>query len=98
MTVLAIQESVEFSEWMQSLADDKAAGRIQMRIARLKLGNPGDVEPVGHGVSEMRIDHGPGYRVYFVQRGQKLIVVLGGGTESTQTRDIKRAILLAGDL
>ena len=66
-----------------------------MRIRRLSLGNPGDVKPIGSGVSELRIDYGPGYRVYFVQRGPMLIILLAGGDKRTQERDIKRALELA---
>ena len=72
-----------------------AKARIQARIRRLSLGNPGDVKPVGEGVSEMRIDYGPGYRVYFVQRGELLIVLLAGGDKSTQDRDISTALELS---
>ena len=69
--------------------------RIDMRIRRLSLGNPGDVRPIGSGVSELRIDYGPGYRVYFVQRGPMLIILLAGGDKRTQDRDIKKALELA---
>ena len=72
--------------------------RIDSRIRRLSLGNPGDVRPVGEGVSEIRIDYGPGYRVYFAQRGQALIVLLAGGDKDSQERDIQRALKLAGGL
>ena len=71
--------------------------RIAVRIDRLALGNPGDVKPVGSGVSEMRIDYGPGYRVYFIQRGAMVIVILCGGDKRTQAADIKRAIKIAAD-
>ena len=71
--------------------------RIAARIDRLALGNPGDVKPVGSGISEMRIDYGPGYRVYFVQRGSAVVVILCGGDKRTQTADIKRAIKIAAD-
>jgi len=72
--------------------------RIIVRVRRLSLGNPGDVKPVGEGVSELRIDHGPGYRVYFVQRGQALVILLAGGDKRTQGRDIKTALELARHL
>lgn len=83
---------------MAGLRDHRARARIAARIDRLALGNPGDVEPVGEGVSELRIHHGPGYRVYFVRRGSVLIVLLCGGDKSTQTKDIKIAKALAADL
>ena len=72
--------------------------RIIVRVRRLSLGNPGDVKPVGAGVSELRIDYGPGYRVYFVQRGQALVILLAGGDKRTQGRDIKTALELARHL
>jgi putative addiction module killer protein len=72
--------------------------RINVRIRRLSLGNPGDVRPVGEGVSEMRIDYGPGYRVYFVQRGRAMVVLLAGGDKRTQQRDIETAHALAREL
>ena len=78
--------------------DRQARARINARIRRLCLGNPGDVKPVGEGVSELRIDYGPGYRVYFVQRGQTLVVLLAGGDKHTQDRDIKTALELAREL
>lgn len=75
-----------------------ARARIARRIDRLRVGNSGDVKPVGSGVSEMRIDHGPGYRVYFVQRGPVVVVLLCGGDKRTQDRDIKHAIEMAAEL
>lgn len=89
-----IRETPEFSEWLRSLADARAKGRIVARIDRMTLGNPGDVAPVGEGVSEMRIHHGAGYRVYFVQRGSA-VTLLYGGDKSTQAADIKTAKHLA---
>lgn len=71
--------------------------RIAARIDRLAIGNPGDVKPVGSGISEMRIDYGPGYRVYFVQRGSAVVVILCGGHKKTQAADIKRAVKIAAD-
>jgi putative addiction module killer protein len=79
------------------LKDRVARARIQARIARLVLGNLGDVKPVRNGISELRIDHGPGYRVYFMQRGDVVIVLLVGGDKGTQDADIKRAIMIAKD-
>ena len=81
--------------WFAGLRDREARARITVRIRRLSLGNPGDVTPVGGGVSEMRIDYGPGYRVYFVRRGDTLIVLLAGGDKGTQARDISTALKLA---
>ena len=80
------------------MRDRLAKARIDVRVRRLSLGNPGDVKPVGEGVNELRIDHGPGYRVYFVQRGSVLIVLLVGGDESTQEKDIRKARTLARNL
>jgi putative addiction module killer protein len=93
--MIEILRSDEFDVWLLSLRDDRARARIQTRILRLSLGNPGDVKPVGEGISEMRIDHGPGYRVYFRQHGQVLILLLSGGDKSTQDKDIKAAKLIA---
>jgi putative addiction module killer protein len=93
--MIEILRSNEFDVWLLELRDDRARARIQARILRLSLGNPGDVKPVGEGISEMRIDHGPGYRVYFWQRGQVLIVLLCGGDKSTQDKDIKAAKSIA---
>ena len=81
--------------WFASLRDRQAKARIDIRIRRLSLGNSGDVKAVGAGVSELRIDFGPGYRVYFVQHGQTLVILLAGGDKRTQDRDIKTALELA---
>ena len=89
--------SATFDKWLVSLRDRTARVRVLSRIDRLAHGNPGDVKPVGHGVSEMRIDHGPGYRVYFMRRGDLLIVLLCGGDKSSQARDVKAAQTLAAD-
>jgi putative addiction module killer protein len=93
--VIEVRQTEVFAGWFESLRDRKARGRIDVRIRRLSLGNPGDVKPVGGGVSELRIDYGPGYRVYFVQRGPTLIILLAGGEKRTQQRDIKKARELA---
>jgi putative addiction module killer protein len=84
-----------FDEWFVGLRDIRAKVRIQARIDRAGLGNFGDSEPVGEGVSEMRIHFGPGYRVYFVQRGLEVVILLAGGDKSSQPKDIKRALDLA---
>jgi putative addiction module killer protein len=93
-----IRQTDEFAAWFQKLRDSRARGRILARIRRLQLGNPGDVAPVGDGVSELRIHYGPGYRVYFLQQGAALVVLLAGGDKKTQSRDIARAKELASRL
>jgi putative addiction module killer protein len=96
--VIEIRETETFSSWLTALRDDQARARIAVRIRRLAFGNPGDVKPVGEGVSELRIHHGPGYRVYFVQRGTLLIVLLCGGDKTTQEKDIATAKRLAKEI
>jgi len=93
--VIEIRETQEFSTWLEFLRDARARTRVQARILRLRYGNPGDVRPVGEGVSEMRIDYGPGYRVYFVKRGALLVILLAGGAKPTQDKDIRTALKLA---
>jgi putative addiction module killer protein len=93
-----IRKTEQFSEWLDALRDIKARARVQARIERLSLGNTGDVKPVGAGVSEMRIDYGPGYRVYFKKVGQTIIILLVGGDKSSQNSDIKTALTLARNL
>lgn len=93
--MIEIRETLEFSAWLESLRDAQARARVQARILRLRYGNPGDVKPVGEGVSEMRINYGPGYRVYFVKRGALLVILLAGGAKPTQDKDIKTALKLA---
>ena len=87
-----------FADWLDGLRDRKARARILVRIERLAAGNPGDIKPVGSGVSEMRVDHGPGYRIYFVRKGDIVIVLLCGGTKSSQRKDIALAIDMAEGL
>ena len=87
-----------FAEWLRRLSDVRAKAAIAARIDRLALGNPGNVAPVGDGISELRIHHGPGYRVYFTQRGRTLVILLCGGDKSSQARDIKAAKRLAREL
>jgi putative addiction module killer protein len=96
--VIEIRETREFSQWLSKLKDKSAKGSILARIQRLAYGLAGDVKPVGQGVSEMRIHSGPGYRVYFCQRGQSLIVLLAGGDKATQNRDVETAQRLARGL
>lgn len=95
--MIEIVKSDRFDRWLTQLKDSRARARIEARILRLSMGNPGDVKPVGGGVSEMRIDHGPGYRVYYMRRGQVLIVLLCGGDKSTQAADIRAALAIAKD-
>jgi len=96
--VLTIFTTPVFDRWFERLRDRRAAARIQARIDRAESGNLGDCKPVGEGVSEMRIDYGPGYRLYFVQRGGEVIILLVGGGKSTQARDIEMARELARQL
>jgi len=96
--MIEVRQTEAFSKWLRELRDRQARARIQTRIDRLQLGLAGDVRPVGEGVSELRIDYGPGYRVYFVQRGRELVILLAGGDKRTQDRDIKTAIELARNL
>lgn len=94
-TMTETRQTDVFSRWLASLVDEQAKQRIAARIYRLSLGNPGDVKPVGEGISEMRIDHGPGYRVYYTQRGQTLVILLCGGDKRTQRKDIRAAKQMA---
>ncbi|MDO9411673.1 MAG: type II toxin-antitoxin system RelE/ParE family toxin [Pseudolabrys sp.] len=96
--MVEVRQTETFVRWFDGLRDSRARARIDVRIRRLSRGNPGDVRPVGEGVSELRIDYGPGYRIYFVQRGAALIVLLAGGDKKTQGRDIDAALALARDL
>ena len=96
--MIGIRKTNEFARWLDGLRDIHGRARIQARIERLASGNPGDVKSVGEGVSELRIDHGPGYRVYFMQKGLLSIILLAGGDKSTQARDIKTALRLSRNL
>jgi putative addiction module killer protein len=96
--MLTIKRTSEFSNWLRDLRDIRARAKVLARIDRLSLGNPGDVAPVGDGISEMRIHHGAGYRVYYIQRGQEIIVLLSGGDKSSQASDIRVAKKLASEL
>lgn len=87
-----IRRSTAFDAWLTNLNDSNARARIAARIDRLAIGNPGDVKPVGGGVSEMRVDYGPGYRVYYVRTERVVYLLLCGGTKATQDADIRRAI------
>ena len=96
--MVEIRKTNLFAKWIDNLRDVQAKARVLVRIERLASGNAGDVKPVGEGISEMRIDYGPGYRVYFTKRGSELIILLAGGDKSSQAADIKVAIRLASNL
>lgn len=96
--MIAIRQTAIFREWLENLGDRRAVERIAQRIVRLQAGLFGDAKSVGEGVIELRVDHGPGYRVYFVRRGNVLVVLLCGGDKSSQKRDIKRAQALAKEV
>ncbi|MCX5914160.1 MAG: type II toxin-antitoxin system RelE/ParE family toxin [Deltaproteobacteria bacterium] len=96
--MIEIRKTEAYARWIDGLRDIRARARILARVERFAMGNPGDVGPVGESVSELRVNYGPGYRVYFSQRGQELVILLGGGDKSTQARDIKTALRLARNL
>ena len=96
--MLEIRKTELFANWLDDLRDVRARARVQVRIERLAAGNPGDVQPVGEGVSELRIDYGPGYRVYFKKIGREVVILLAGGDKRTQAADIKTALRLARNL
>jgi putative addiction module killer protein len=96
--MIQIQQTETYAKWFAGVRDRVTRARIDIRIRRLSLGNAGDTKPVGEGVSELRVDHGPGYRIYFIQRGEVVIVLLAGGDQSTQDKDIRNAKALANDL
>ena len=96
--MIEVRQTDVFAAWFAGLRDREARARITVRIRRLSLGNPGDVKPVGSGVSEMRVDYGPGYRVYFVRHGGTVVVLLCGGDKRSQNRDIERALALAQEV
>ena len=93
-----IKKTDVYAQWLDDLRDIRARARVLVRVERLAAGNPGDVKSVGEGVSEMRIDYGPGYRVYFTRRGNEIVILLVGGDKSTQDADIKTAQELARNL
>jgi len=96
--MIEVRQTEEFASWFEDLDDREARARITVRIRRLSLGNPGDVKAVGHGVMEMRVDYGPGYRLYFVRRGETVTILLSGGDKRTQRRDIERATALSKEV
>lgn len=98
MVMIEIRQTDTFSKWLKSLRDPRAKAKISARLRRLSLGNAGDAEPVGNGISEMRVHQGKGYRVYYVSKGDVLIVLLCGGIKTSQQRDIKLAKSMAKKL
>ena len=96
--MVEVRKTDEFDRWIENLQDLRARAKILTRIQRLELGNAGDVRPVGDGISEMRIDYGPGYRVYYKQTGKEIVLLLCGGDKSTQNKDIKHAKELAAEI
>ena len=90
--MIEVRKTDAFARWLDNLPDIQVRARVQARIERLVAGNPGDVEPVGEGVSELRIDYGPGYRVYFKKRGRAWVVLLAGGDKNTQSKDIIKSL------
>jgi putative addiction module killer protein len=96
--MVEIRKTETFAKWLDEIQDIRARARILVRIERLSAGNPGDVKPVGEGVSELRIDYGSGYRVYYKKQGRKVIILLAGGDKHSQTKDIKTALRLARNL
>ena len=96
--MVEVRQSAVFAAWLKGLRDERAQARIVIRIRRLEIGNPGDVKAVGEGVFEMRIDYGPGYRVYFLRQGQEIVVLLCGGDKSSQRRDVATAKRMAAEI
>lgn len=96
--MIEVRQTETYAKWFKQLRDRRARARIDVRIRRVSLGNFGDVKPVGEGVSELRIPYGPGYRVYFVRRGEVVVILLCGGDKGSQDRDIAKARALAAEL
>ena len=96
--MIEIRKTDVYAKWLDNLSDIRARARILARVERLATGNPGDVKPVGEGVSELRIDYGPGYRVYYKKHGREVVILLAGGDKHTEASDIKTALLLARNL
>ncbi len=95
--MIEFRQTETFRKWRSRLKDERVRALIASRLDRLAFGNAGDVKPVGQGISELRIDHGPGYRVYFIKRGNTIVILLCGGDKSTQSKDIQAAKRLAGE-
>ena len=96
--MIEVRKTEVYARWLDSLRDARARARVLVRVERLAAGNPGDVRPVGEGVSELRIDYGPGYRVYFKKQGRMIVILLAGGDKRTQSEDVKTALRLARNL
>lgn len=96
--MVEVRKTEVFAKWLDALKDIRARARVLVRIERLSAGNPGDVKPVGGGVSELRIDYGPGYRVYYKKHGRHVVILLAGGVKRTQSKDIKTALRLSENL
>ena len=96
--MIEVRKTEVYAKWLDDLRDARARARVLARVERLAAGNPGDVRPVGEGVSELRIDYGPGYRVYFTKQGRTVVILLAGGDKRTQDRDIATALRLARNL
>lgn len=96
--VMNLEKTGEYQDWFNSLPDKQVKARIQVRIDRLQDGNAGDASPVGEGVSEMRLHFGSGWRIYYIERNDEIIILLAGGNKSTQSKDIKLALMLARNL
>jgi putative addiction module killer protein len=96
--MIEIRKTDVFAKWLDGLQDIRARARVLVRIERLATGNPGNAAPVGEGVSELKIDYGPGYRIYYKQFGEQLLILLAGGSKNTQAKDIKIALRLARNL
>jgi len=94
---MIVRQTEVFAAWFAALRDERATARIAARLRRLALGNPGDVRPVGQGVSEMRLDYGPGYRIYYKQVGTEIVLLLCGGDKGSQKRDIAKALAQAAE-
>ncbi|MBX9945938.1 MAG: type II toxin-antitoxin system RelE/ParE family toxin [Reyranella sp.] len=96
--MIEVRQTQDFSDWLRRLKDANAAARVVARIRRMEMGNPGDTRSVGRGILEMRVDHGPGYRIYYLHRGAQIVILLCGGDKRTQQQDIRRAQKLAETL